>query len=577
MSDSLRDERASLLADGDAARQYGSTSVNAAADDRAPPDADAPRVPKSVLIPTMLALFSSLILSAIDGVLVTTLLAPISSSFSASEKASWLGTSYLLSVCAFCAAYGKLCDILGRRASMLLALSFFALGNGLCAIAPSLDFLIAARAVAGLGGAGIQTVASVIMTDLLSFRQRGIWQGIGNVVFSIGTASGGPLGGYLNEHFGWRFAFAIQLPLLALAGLAVALFVRIPVPEEVKNQPWDVKLKRLDIPGILALIGTVLCSQLAITFFSASELPITHPLVWGLLLASAIFLVAFFYIERYLAPEPVLPLRLLTNKSVASMTSYFFLSSAYLMAINYHTPLYFETVLLLSPTDAGLRFSPISLSVSIGSIGAGLYIRKMGKYKKLLNVSTVVAMIAALMMSSWSHTTTPAIMYWISGAPLGLGAAASGTIALIALISTIKDPKDFAVVNGLMYLARSLGSVTGVGLSGSLSQTIISSELRSRLFAIVHPRKKAAELVEYIRHNAASVGQLADARVREEAINSYEAGIKAVFYVAFAVSIIGFFVCLVVEEGKLDAPPPAAKAVCEDEERRQEGREREGE
>lgn len=531
---------------------------------------DTPKVPNSVLIPTMAALFSSLILSAIDGVLVTTLLAPISSSFSASEKASWLGTSYLLSVCAFCAAYGKSCDILGRRAAMLLALSLFALGNGLCALAPSLDFLIVARAIAGVGGAGIQVVASVIMTDLLSFRQRGVWQGFGNVVFSVGTASGGPLGGFLNEHFGWRFAFAIQLPLLALAALAVAFYVRIPVPDEVKNQPWDVKLKRLDIPGIIALVGTVLCSQLAITFFSASELPLRHPLVWGLLLASAVFLLMFLFNEQYLASEPVLPLRLLKNKSVASMSAYFFLSSAYLMAINYHIPLYFETVLLLSPTAAGMRFSPISLSVSIGSLGAGLYIRKVGRYKKLLTLSTGLAVLSALILARWSHETTPAVLYWISGAPLGLGPAASGTIALIALISTIKDPKDFAVVNGLMYLARSLGSVMGVGLSGSLSQTVISSELRRRLFEFVHPRRKAEQLVEYIRHNAAAVGNLADAKVRSAAVDSYEVGIKTVFRAAFVVAVIGFLVCLPVEEGKLDAPPPAAKAVATQERREDE-------
>ncbi|CAO1616914.1 unnamed protein product [Sympodiomycopsis kandeliae] len=556
-------ERTPLLT-GDASSSEQGNSYGAAQEEDSSdtPQEDGPKVPNTILIPTMVALFASIILAAIDGVLVTTLLAPISSSFSASEKASWLGTSYLLSVTAFCAAYGKLCDIMGRRSAMLLALGLFALGNGLCAIAPTINALIMARAVAGIGGAGLQVISSVIMTDLLSFRQRGMWQGFANVIFSIGTASGGPLGGYLHEHFGWRFAFAAQLPLLAIAAVAVALFVRIPLSDEIKNQSWQVKVKRLDIPGIIALVGTILCSQLAITFFSANELPLGNPLVWGLLLASLIFLALFLYIENNIAVEPVLPLRLLKTKSVALMSAFFFLASFYFMGINYHTPLYFESVLLLSPTAAGARFSPMSLSVSIGSLSAGLYIRKVGKYKTLLTITTALTVVSALVMTTWSHEKTPSIIYWTSGIPLGLGGAAAGTIALIALISTIKDSKDFAVVNGLMYLARSLGSVMGVGLSGALSQTIITSELNERITQIVHPHEKAKALVEYIRHNAAAVGGLSNPLVKEAAIMSYEKGIRAIFIAALVVSIVVFLICLPVEEAKLDSPSPVAKATA---------------
>lgn len=123
-----------------------------------------------------LAAWSCTFLGSLDSTIVATVLTDIGSSFNASNQAQWLGTAYLLSLCCFTPVYGRLSDLIGRRAAHLTGLSCFLLGTAMCGVAPSMGFLIAARCIAGIGGGGIQSVGSIIITDLVDLRRRGLYQ-----------------------------------------------------------------------------------------------------------------------------------------------------------------------------------------------------------------------------------------------------------------------------------------------------------------------------------------------------------------------------------------------------------------
>jgi len=148
-------------------------------------------------------LWSGVLLGAFDGTVVATLLTPIGSQFKASNQATYIGTSYLLSVCCFTPLYGRLADILGRKGAMLVAISLFGSGTVFCGMAPSMRALIAARAVAGMGGGGVMTVASIAVSDFIPLKQRGLYQGMANILYGLGAGLGGPLGGWVNDRFGW--------------------------------------------------------------------------------------------------------------------------------------------------------------------------------------------------------------------------------------------------------------------------------------------------------------------------------------------------------------------------------------
>lgn len=130
------------------------------------PQFNIPGVTQKDFVLILTGLWSATFLGSLDGTIVATLLTDIGTSFEKSNMASWLGTSYLLSVCCFTPIYGRLCDIIGRRGAMMTALTFFGIGTIGCGFAPSMGTLILARAVAGAGGGAMMSVGSIIVTDL---------------------------------------------------------------------------------------------------------------------------------------------------------------------------------------------------------------------------------------------------------------------------------------------------------------------------------------------------------------------------------------------------------------------------
>lgn len=116
----------------------------------------------------------------------TAVVGPISSSFQSSNQVSWLGTSYLLALATTTPLYGKLSDIVGRRTASLIAIFLFTLGNLLCGLAKTMPMLVAARGLAGCGGGGTMTIASIVASDIIPLKKRGLIQGIVNVFYGLG-------------------------------------------------------------------------------------------------------------------------------------------------------------------------------------------------------------------------------------------------------------------------------------------------------------------------------------------------------------------------------------------------------
>ncbi|KAJ8468186.1 hypothetical protein ONZ45_g6 [Pleurotus djamor] len=178
---------------------------------------------------------------------------------------------------------------MGRKGAMLLGLSLFGSGTILCGLAPSMETLIIARAIAGMGGGGVMTVSSVAVTDLIPLKQRGLYQGMANILYGLGAGIGGPVGGWLNDAFGWRSAFLFQAPILLFSFVLVALKVNIELPQEIQDEPVRQKLRRIDFLGSLTLVGAVGSLLLGLSLKSTEELPWSDPLIWGLLLGSLVW------------------------------------------------------------------------------------------------------------------------------------------------------------------------------------------------------------------------------------------------------------------------------------------------
>jgi Major Facilitator Superfamily len=168
---------------------------NQAEDQREPTQyAGIPEVRK-VMIYIFPAIAIGVFLAAADGSIIVTSYGKIGSELDALNMTSWIANAYFLTLTAFQPLYGKLSDIFGRKACLLFAYLVFGIGSLFCGIAQNINQLIAARAFAGIGGGGMTTIVSILLSDIVPLRDRGTWQGYINIVYATGAATGAPLGG----------------------------------------------------------------------------------------------------------------------------------------------------------------------------------------------------------------------------------------------------------------------------------------------------------------------------------------------------------------------------------------------
>jgi MFS family permease len=130
----------------------------------------------------------------------------------------------------------------------------FGLGSTLCGLARNIEELIAARALAGIGGSGMTTITSILLSDVVSLRDRGTWQGYVNIIYAFGAGAGAPIGGLLADNIGWRWAFLAQGPMCLVAVAAVALVLHLP---KTDHSNWVQKLMKIDFLGAIVLLGAV--------------------------------------------------------------------------------------------------------------------------------------------------------------------------------------------------------------------------------------------------------------------------------------------------------------------------------
>ncbi|EIM89147.1 MFS general substrate transporter [Stereum hirsutum FP-91666 SS1] len=510
---------------------------------------------RSHFIILLTGLWTLTFIGSLDGTIVATLISLIGSSFEALQYSSWIGTSYLLSVCCFTPLYGRLCNIIGRRASAILAGGLFGIGTALCGFARSMKQLLIFRTLAGVGGGGMAVVGNVIVSDAVPLKSRGIYQGFANLLFALGGAIGAPLGGWLGDTIGWRAAFLIQSPLLLAGLIIVYIYVREPASFlSSSSSSTFSKLKRIDYLGSLTLVLT-LGSLLVGMTVKESEGGSTKMMV-GFLVASAVFLVLFLLVEVKFAVEPVMPLSLLKRRNPCFVALNNFLIAFLSFSTVYNVPLYFTAARLRSSTDAGRHLITNSLCVAVGSLLAGWYMRKSGKYWWYEVCAAAGIVVANVVLASWSGKTPEWILY-ITLMPSGFGFSTVLTTTLLALFASVPR-EQIPVATGVSYLFRTTGQVLGVSLSSTLTQSLLAKNLRERITV-----PNADEIISKILDSTAYIRTL-DPELRRMATDSWAQALKVVFTVQIVIAVLLLLTLLPIKEyplpDKVQAPTAAPTA-----------------
>lgn len=448
-----------------------------------------------VLLP---AVAIGLLLSAVDQLITLASYAKMGNDLDALDSVSWIATAYFLTLTSCQPLYGKLSDIFGRKECLLFAYAVFGLGCLGCGLARSMLQLCVARAVAGVGGGGMTAVVSILVSDMVPLRDRGVWQGYINVVYAAGTATGAPLGGLLADSIGWRWSFIGQTPLCVVAALIVYFALDLPPPSSDRVLA---KIRRVDFLGAVTLVGAVFALLFGLDAGARGGWT-QRTTVLALGVAAPALLAVFVYVEARVAAHPFAPGRVVFAPGLVACYLANFFSMAGQMGAFFFLPLYFQAVHGFGAAASGALLVPGMVTGVAASIASGWVIKRTGRFYWLVvaGFGLLFAAMPVLAAGLWRRD----VLLEETGYVLCLIGAYSGvTTSLIGLLANAAV-QDTAVVVACSYLFRSLGSSIGISVCSAVLQQVLRGELESRLSG-----DGAREIEERVRQNLDYIRELA--------------------------------------------------------------------
>ena len=418
-------------------------------DNAAPSDHAAAR---AIVVGMMLAMF----LSALEQTIVAPALPTIGRRLGDVENLSWVMTAYLLSTTVATPLFGKLSDIYGRRAMLLISLGVFILGSVACALAPTMGTLIAARALQGFGGGGILPLSQTVIADLLSPRERPVIQSYSSAMFLAACFLGPVLGGVLTDYVHWSLIFWINLPL----GLG-ALWL---TDRALRRLPRNDRPHKLDTLGAALMVAAAVALLLALNR-GGGRYDFASVQVIGLIGASVALWLAFAWRIRK-APEPFIPLTMMREPVVFGIVVAGFCSIGTVIALSIFVPLYIELVLGLSASASGLALIALMCGATLGSMLAGRIMARVEHYKRVPVIALMIAIVALAAFALWPGApslTTVVVLLTIGGA--GLGPMYPTTTVVI---QNAVPPHQFGIATGTMSFFRQLGGALIVAIFAAI-------------------------------------------------------------------------------------------------------------
>jgi EmrB/QacA subfamily drug resistance transporter len=395
-------------------------------------------------------------LGALDQTIIATALPTIGRDLADVQNLSWVVTAYLLTATAATPLYGKLSDIHGRRAMLLTAIAIFVGASVLCALAPTMGVLIVARALQGIGGGGLLSLAQVIVGDVVLPLERGRYQGYISIVFAIASIGGPVIGGFFAQHLHWSLIFWINLPI----GLAAFLMTN----RVLKRLPRHERPHRLDVAGAGLMMAATVALLLALTW-GGTRFAWASPQIFALLAASAL-LWALFALRLLTAREPFLPLAVLTNPVVGFGTASVSCVFGTMIGLSIFVPIYFELALGLSASASGLALIPLMGGTVIGSTASGQAMSRFAHYKRAPFVGLAAA-FAALVVLAAAPDRLPIAAICTALGVIGLGMGSLFPVTTVSVQNAVL-PYQLGTATGAMNFFRQLAGAVIVAAFGAI-------------------------------------------------------------------------------------------------------------
>jgi MFS family permease len=404
-----------------------------------------------------------LFMGSIDNTILASALPTIGHAFGDVQGLPWLITIYLLAATAAMPLYGKIADIHGRRFALYVAIALHMAGSLVCALAPTMFVLILGRALQGLGGSGLSAVSVIVLGDASAPKDRGRYYAYFSIVYTTAGACGPALGGLIADKLHWSLVFWLNIPL----GLC-ALFITSTI---LRRLPRNERPHRLDVIGAILIVTASVAFMLALNLGGKTYPWLSAPVL--ALFAAALVIGSAFVWRLLTAPEPLIPIAILTEPIVRwSVTANSFGWSA-IIGLNIFLPIYLQSVIGLSPTSAGLSLMVLMMSLNSSAGLCGQVLGRVTHYKILPMVMLVIAIAAVAVLALWADRMTM-LSFQVLLFLIGAGFGPVPSLCMVSLQNAVAR-HQLGIAVGTLAFSRNLFATMLVALLGVIVLAVTSS------------------------------------------------------------------------------------------------------
>jgi EmrB/QacA subfamily drug resistance transporter len=514
-----------------------------------------PRTKLAILGAILLTLF----LASLDQTVVGTALPRIVTDLNGASLYSWVVSAYLLSSTVTVPIYGKFSDVFGRKVMLMIGVCLFLLGSWLSGASQNMNELIAFRTIQGLGAGALFPIVIAIIGDLYSPRERGRFQGLFGAVFALSFIVGPFLGGWITDHISWHWVFYVNVPF----GIASLIVLATVLPSAASRQA---SIRDLDYLGIVLFTAGVVPFMLGLTnkgnVNSSGQLANWTDLNVGGLIAIGLVVLAVFLFSETRAKEPIIPLDLFRDRDYAvSMAAVFAFGIAMFAAVIF-MPRFYQTVRGISATASGYYIWPLLVGLMGGSIGTGLLISRLGRYKWLMTGGAVVMLIGGFLMTHLTAGVSDLELWaWMLVLGLGIGPAMAG---FTVVVQNSVPMNRLGVATSTLTFLRQIGASVGLAAAGTIFSSSFANRLPANLAAEGVPQPLIAQLVKLsgalqnvgngralLEHIIPAQQQALIPKVIAAANNALALSIGDLFWITIVSGVLGLACCLMLRDRPL--------------------------
>ncbi len=323
----------------------------------------------------------SLFLASMESTVVATAMPTIVGQLGGLEHYSWVFSAFMLASTTVVPLYGKLSDIYGRRIMYIIAMALFLIGSVLCGMSGSMTQLIFARALQGIGAGGIMPLAFIMIGEMFSLAQRTKMQGLFSGVWGVSSIAGPLLGGFIVAQFSWHWVFYINVIPGLIAGALVAFGWR--------DQAQSHERPAVDYAGAVLLTVGIITLLLGLMEFGTVN-------SWSLIAASIALFIVLWWVESR-AADPILPIPLFRDALFSSANAHGFMTGWAVFGTISFIPLFVQSVLGASASQAGITITPMLLGWVAASIFGTRIMLRVG-YRRLGWVGTSLLVVGTFLL-----------------------------------------------------------------------------------------------------------------------------------------------------------------------------------